>query len=183
MTNEKAREEAIKIFEYWIKEGFPYDGGYAVEELDVDEKKACKMAIQALSQEPTEKPMTVDEMEREYEKSKALFQKIVECDDAVSREAVIKCLERGDTLSSIDHRLVDKIKRLPSVTVRQTGEWINLEKTKYKGQLLPFWGRYECSACKGHGQDDFNFCPTCGACMKDGRTLDEFIEDNKESEK
>ena len=39
-------------------------------------------------QEPTDKPMTVDEMEREYEKSKALFHKIVECEDAISRPAV-----------------------------------------------------------------------------------------------
>ena len=67
-------------------------------------------AIQALSQEPislndinnaleesfrngvrsakVEQEPTVDEMEREYEKSKALFHKIVECDDAISHKVV-----------------------------------------------------------------------------------------------
>jgi len=46
------------------------------------------------------------------------------------------------------------------------GRWINLEKTKYKGQVLPFWGRYECSECGGHGQEDFKHCPNCGAQME-----------------
>lgn len=31
---------------------------------------------------------------------------------------------------------------------------------------------------RGDTEDfNFNFCPNCGACIKDGRTLDEFIED------
>lgn len=30
---------------------------------------------------------------------------------------------------------------------------------------------------------EINYCPNCGACMKDCRMLDEFIEDSKESER
>ena len=56
-------------------------------------EKTCKEIFKALSQEPTEKPMTVDEMEREYEKSKALFHKIVECDDAISRKSIKQKLQ------------------------------------------------------------------------------------------
>ena len=48
------REEAIKIFREWIDEGFPYDGGYAVEEIDDDGKEALSMAISALEQEPSD---------------------------------------------------------------------------------------------------------------------------------
>lgn len=46
------RAEAIKIFREWIDEAFPFDGGYAVEELTDDEKEACNMAISTLEQEP-----------------------------------------------------------------------------------------------------------------------------------
>lgn len=49
----------------------------------------------------------------------------------------------------------------------KTGHWINLEKTKYKGQVLPFWGRYGCSECGNYGQGDFDFCPYCGAKMQE----------------
>jgi hypothetical protein len=48
----------------------------------------------------------------------------------------------------------------------QKGRWINLEKTKYKGQLLPFWCRYECSVCSGYGELNFEFCPNCGAKLE-----------------
>lgn len=47
------------------------------------------------------------------------------------------------------------------------GHWINLENTKYKGQVLPFWDRYECSRCGGHGQVTFNYCPNCRARMSE----------------
>lgn len=56
---------------------------------------------------------------------------------------------------------------------RPHGEWISLEKTICKGQLLPFWRTHECSVCSNTGQGDFNFCPKCGADMrKEGETND-----------
>ena len=67
-------------------------------------------------------------------------------------------------------------------------KWLNEDAKPKTGH----WKRNEtirltyCSKC-GFGQhiDEFrtyNYCPNCGACMKDCRTLDEFIEDSKESE-
>lgn len=82
-----------------------------------DRNWALDVAIQTLSQEPTEKHMTVDEMEREYEKSKALFHKIVECEDTISRDDVEECKElmtdiNGDTVYAV--RMSD-IRQLSSV--------------------------------------------------------------------
>lgn len=122
------REEAIEILKTSTMK----------DTLSDQWQEAYKMAIQALSQEPTEKPMTVDEMEREYEKSKALFHKIVECDDAVSRMA----LGRSKMCDGIDCyncpfwviregqricRISEYVKDLPSVTQKSVIEDIKAE--------------------------------------------------------
>ena len=70
---------------------------------------------------------------------------------------------------------INMIKAIPP-TESKTGHWKRNETIR-----LTY-----CSEC-GFGQhiDEFrtyNYCPNCGACMKDCRTLDEFIEDSKESE-
>lgn len=80
------------------------------------------MMIKGVVQEPTEKPMAVDEMEREYEKSKALFNKIVECDDLISRQAVEEMISKG--LSSGEYgndavRIITEVHYMPSVTPTQ----------------------------------------------------------------
>ena len=148
---------------------------------DARDFEALEMAIQALSQEPTEKPMTVDEMEREYEKSKALFHKIVECDDAISREAVIDAIRFGisnirafnDTTmirfyereNEALKKAIERVNKLPSVTQR-SGKWI--EKDGWDGDVY-----YECSVCEepfclidGTPTDNmYNYCPNCGAKM------------------
>ena len=47
---------------------------------------------------------------------------------------------------------------------QKTGHWISREGN---GQILPFWGRYECSEC-GECAENNNYCPNCGAEMKGG---------------
>ena len=37
--------------------------------------------------------------------------------------------------------------------------------------------RWKCSKCGRTVLWQEKFCPSCGVCMKDGRTLDEFIAD------
>jgi len=64
----------------------------------------------------------------------------------------------------------------------KSGKWILLDECANSG--------YYCSNCQkklvkegwSNTVKKINYCPNCGACMKDGRTLDEFIEDSKESE-
>ena len=65
---------------------------------------------------------------------------------------------------------------LPKEYGRRKGHWIRLDDYHM--------GKFECSECHTQGyvntcmyEPKWNFCPNCGACMKDGRTLDEFIED------
>ena len=93
------REEAIKIFREWTDEGFSYDGGYAVEELDDDGKEALEMAIKALSQEPT---------------------------DAVSRQVVLKIIdgwyEQNRDTENIEDLIV-LITYMDSVT-QKSGKWV-----------------------------------------------------------
>lgn len=102
------------------------------------------------------------------------------CEDAISRQATIEAFQmfRGYEANRTNAEWVDRIetvvKKLPPVNPQpKTGNWIMHEKHR------------ECSKCTVWLPKDMprnSFCPNCGACMKDCRTLDEFIEDSKESE-
>ena len=128
----------------------------AIEQKSKYRKKYKRWKRKALEQQPT-----VEEMEREYEKSKALFHKIVECEDAVSREAVREHLKKrmyetafnnvgvSDDIDQvykdiIENRLNTWLDELPSVTVRQTGEWIpvseRLPEEKVEILVTTRWG-------------------------------------------
>lgn len=121
------REEAIKIFREWIDVGFPYDGGYGIEESTDDEKEALDMAIQALSQEPCDDATLKDIfcMGCEYKEQEP-------CDDAISREAVINLIRRCN-FALEEPRIFDVhnagvkfeqyVTELPSVT-QKSGKWI-----------------------------------------------------------
>ena len=98
--------------------------------------EALDMAIKALEQQP--------------------------CEDCISRQAVLDLINADWKYEGLE----TDVASLPPVTLQQKiGHWINLEKTKYKGRVIPFWGRYECSKCGGHGEGTFNYCPKCGARM------------------
>ena len=140
---------------------------YMPKEWLIPMNDALDMAIQALSQEPTEKPMTVDEMEREYEKSKALFHKIVECDDAISREWLMrKATERFYTTNYFNH-ISAMIEEAPSVT-HKSGKWIerkNIARTSIATAIVFIWA-YECSECGHEVRHKTRFCASCGARME-----------------
>ena len=89
------------------------------------------------------------------------------CEDAVSREAAIKCCTFGRTSLG----LIDELRRLPSVTPkRKTGKWIEYDSDEDKYDVI------KCPCCKhtftvdayhwtdiGFVKDDFKFCPNCGS--------------------
>ena len=123
------------------------------------------------------------------------------CTDAVSRETVLDAIRRislGQTdVVKVSMMLEKYVKKLPSVTQKPDNKY-RKEAKRWKNKWLKShksgkWidyrddGFVECPFC-GHATnceddiDELHYCFYCGACMKDGRTLDEFIEDSKESE-
>ena len=118
-----------------------------LRDYDIDNssrlKQALLIAISALEQEP--------------------------CEDAVSRDAVCNIVNDIRDCISVEGywAILERLKKLPSVTVRQTGEWI--EKEGYDGDVY-----YDCSVCgeswttiEGTPWDNgMNFCPNCGADMR-----------------
>ena len=107
------------------------------------------------------------------------WMQIIASEDCISRQEVLDALDKSKYSNEfceehhIDwsinlgmaHIVVNELK--PITPQPKIGHWINLEETKYKGQVLPFWSRYECSKCGGHGEGTFNYCPNCGTDMRE----------------
>ena len=88
------------------------------------------------------------------------------CENAVSREEALKCLE----WQYPDKLPRTKIMELPLVTPKQrTGKWIPQDHNKRVGNIstcvyyLPI-----CSKCGKVGNDTYKYCPHCGAKMTEG---------------
>ena len=161
MTREQAKREIDNI-DFYLQH---HTDDYSERSHD-----AMMMAIQALSQEPTEKLMTVDEMEREYEKSKALFHKIVECDDAISRQAVLDGLKGCMCEDWVKTLFATMVKQLPSVT-QKSGKWSH-DGSHWKNRFI-------CSECNYKLFDEpTNYCPNCGAKMFEPQASEEISERN-----
>lgn len=77
----------------------------------------------------------------------------------------------------------DEIANLPSVQPK-TGHWIKTPKAVMGEGYMWYCDKCEHQVYQDSSRDypSENYCPNCGACMKDCRTLDEFIEDSKERE-
>lgn len=92
--------------------------------------------------------------------------------DVISRERALRPYKdlRDDDVISV-YLIKKNIKELPSIQPSRKGHWIEHPKGIYAHLV--------CDKCLSNAPYDIetNFCPNCGACMKDGRTLDEFIED------
>ena len=165
----------------------------AIEKLElmrqkVDEKtyRALILAIKALEQN--------ESAEKWY---KLFVKKLDEqepCDDAISREELLKAIDTWDKFGvddtnslfrldnlSLPHYVpyihyddvIKCIKGMPSVT-HKSGKWIDKDLRKEEYVLAS-----KCSVC-GQVRVIDKFCSNCGACMKDGRTLDEFIKEQTE---
>lgn len=159
------REEAIEILKahhMWT--------GEPQEIIDVrKENKALDMAILALSQEPI--------CDRDCEHCTWTECPREPCDDAVSRDAVMRLIENKpyDWSNLTErHNMLMEIRKLPSVTHKsKTGHWIKKEDDTC------WW--YVCSECeqeplKNRWNDDdvlSSFCPNCGAKMVEPQESEE----------
>ena len=97
-----------------------------------------------------------------WEDAKKALEAVADGDRAVSLNAVLQIIDEwfDDREAEIEDLIV-KVTYMPSVS--RTGHWISRES---KGQVLPFWSRYECSEC-GECAEKNNFCPNCGADMRE----------------
>lgn len=103
-----------------------------------------------------------------YEKAEAEY-KPKECDDAVSRQAVMQIVEisRLHLDRKYDTEVMsEQIKALPFVLPkREQGEWIEVHPLQEDDG-----GAYMCSKCRcGHpciDPDYWKYCPNCGAEMR-----------------
>ena len=164
MTNEMIREEAIAIIQNectCVMKASVDDCNRNCNKCELVKPtneilEAMCMAISALEQMP-EVTSTMQTGQFDYVKES--------CDDAVSRDAVIEILDNYGCTNK-EGLLFKDIRDLPSVTVRQTGHWI--EKDGYDGDVY-----YDCSVCgeswttiEGTPWDnEWKFCPNCGCRM------------------
>ena len=138
-----SREEAIEILKT-LKPNMRFDDtGWLYTE------QALEMAISALEQEPTDDATLKDIfcMGCEYKDAEP-------CEDAISREAVIKLF--NGNIGSEAALILHKVKQLPSVTPKpKTGHWTGVTMTY----------RYRCSECGNTADYRDNYCPSCGCRM------------------
>ena len=93
------------------------------------------------------------------------------CEDCISREdAISEAYEIPDT--KYEHHYVvdvDDLRNMPSVTPQpKRGKWI--EKT---GEGFDAWAECSECGCVNPFEDDFNYCPNCGADMRGVKADDE----------
>ena len=118
---------------------------------------------------------------REYHSMKSEYtvvQPKVECEDAVSRQAVIDCATLITSIPTEDWDIGDwvclfrdRVSQLPSVQPKaKTGRWVEV------AQYADGKHKIECSECgnhifdRGHAnshnvKEKYKFCPSCGAKM------------------
>ena len=88
--------------------------------------------------------------------------------DLIDRQAVLELVNKGYmglyTRQTDIEIMKDKINDLPSVTpTERTGHWIVGSDTDIKGETV-YW--FTCSNCNSDRGQHTNYCPDCGAKMK-----------------
>ena len=149
------RQEAIKILKAAETDKFPYEPELLVEAMD--------MAISSLETDESY------QLEYEYEKSKALFGKMVQEEDCISKEKVLGILvtnwqsqEGDDAMQSS----INEITVLPSVypkSDKPSGKWLHKQIDSFYHVIG------QCSICKQRYRIN-NYCPNCGAKMVEEQT-------------
>ena len=95
------------------------------------------------------------------ESIKALSQE--PCDDVVSRDEVLKIIDKWYENKSDIEDLIILITYMSSVTQKsKTGHWKRISMDKYTTHAQ-YW--YECDKCGEHNLGNTDYCPSCGAKM------------------
>lgn len=76
--------------------------------------------------------------------------------DTISRQAAIDALKRAEALTKAFgyHNVIDTIRELPSAEPRK-GKWVR----NIHDKII-------CNQCGMFGNNEWNFCPNCGADMR-----------------
>ena len=93
--------------------------------------------------------------------------------DYISREAAIKAIDAVPPGNWSSKRYVDEIKTVPAADVREVRHSSQYPFTKVNfmpngigvGHLM-----FKCVSCGAETETKTNFCPNCGADMREGQT-------------
>lgn len=89
--------------------------------------------------------------------------------DAVSRADVLKLMQDNWHTHNGDYAMqesMDDIRALPSVTpIRPKGHWI--ADVDRWGDVVTTVNGYKCDKCNAFNSDKDNYCPNCGADMRE----------------
>lgn len=96
------------------------------------------------------------------------LEELTECEDAVSREEVLKLFPPNHSICLFDlKQLYEAIQTLSSVMPeRKPGKWLPDNNNYYVERFIcsKCGGNYKVDTCMG--RPDWNFCPNCGADMR-----------------
>ena len=80
--------------------------------------------------------------------------------------------EKWDSIRNIPLEHMDLVQKIKNGTPLPHGKWLD-KKMTIKGSHGLAYGRYGCSVCKKKQLSKSNFCPNCGADMREVKADDE----------
>lgn len=171
--------------------------------LDKHDRESLEMAILALSQEPTDaisREAVLKKIDYEVEHYCKYLEEVDDKRNAQTHVALVSdnireeveqlppVTQKSETVTEFADRCRECGARYGKLLKQQEpkiGHWIDADEWCETVDGFEQWGYFrKCSKCGYVFKflEIDNYCPNCGECKKDGRTLDEFIEDSKESE-
>lgn len=131
----------------------------------------CDRILKALEQEPKTDTWSIKDVADTLSKH-GLITEQESCDDCISRQAVNEIINDIRDCISVEGywAILERMKKLPSVTPQKIGHW----KSEHTGY---YRDNYNCSKC-GFTKlfvynERYNYCPNCGAKMAEPKESEE----------